>query len=185
MSASFVTIQSLAEYRLGRAATTGQDYAGLPMLGGCEICGATIAPYNAYPSRSGYWRCAQCIGDTGWLTVVEANQVVFGSPDGPLPLSECRVFSVVCETPGCDRQDEAVGGFRIAASDADYFVEHYRDGLATPADHCDTCGALGALREDIIPTCACAYCEDEAEALARLPLRCVPYPPNPSDDAHP
>ncbi len=39
---------------------------GLPVLGGCEGCGATLAPYNAYPSVSGYLRCSDCIGDTGF-----------------------------------------------------------------------------------------------------------------------
>lgn len=44
---------------------------GVNMLGGCENCYATIASYNAYPSRSGYWRCADCIGDTGYSSVTE------------------------------------------------------------------------------------------------------------------
>ena len=35
--------------------------AGVDILGGCEICAATIAAYNAYPSKSGYWRCGDCI----------------------------------------------------------------------------------------------------------------------------
>ena len=37
--------------------------AASDMLGGCQGCHATIACYNAYPSTSGYWRCADCIGD--------------------------------------------------------------------------------------------------------------------------
>jgi hypothetical protein len=44
---------------------------GVEMLGGCEICQATIAAYNAYPSKSGYWRCADCIGSNGFDTVEE------------------------------------------------------------------------------------------------------------------
>ena len=38
--------------------------AGVDILGGCQGCQATIAVYNAYPSTSGYWRCADCIGRT-------------------------------------------------------------------------------------------------------------------------
>jgi hypothetical protein len=44
---------------------------GVDMLGGCEGCAATLGPYNAYPSRSGFWRCADCIGDTGFATVAD------------------------------------------------------------------------------------------------------------------
>src|SRR5215468_2812495 len=44
---------------------------GVAIVGGCEGCTATIAAYNAYPSTSGYWRCADCINDTGFATVEE------------------------------------------------------------------------------------------------------------------
>lgn len=27
---------------------------GLPMMGGCQVCGATIAAYNSHPARNGY-----------------------------------------------------------------------------------------------------------------------------------
>ncbi len=30
-----------------------------------------LGAYNAYPSTSGYWRCADCIGDTGFTTIEE------------------------------------------------------------------------------------------------------------------
>jgi hypothetical protein len=43
--------------------------SGVDMLGGCEQCAATLSSYNAYPSHSGYWRCANCIGTTGYPTV--------------------------------------------------------------------------------------------------------------------
>lgn len=79
-----ITIKELAEYRLGRPATTGQDYydAGLEILGGCEICGATLGAYNACPSKSGYWRCANgCIYDEGWEDVAEANADIFGEEE--------------------------------------------------------------------------------------------------------
>ena len=45
--------------------------SGVDILGGCQGCHATIACYNAYPSTSGYWRCADCIGDNGFATVAD------------------------------------------------------------------------------------------------------------------
>ena len=45
--------------------------SGVEIIGGCQKCAATIAAYNAYPSTSGYWRCADCIGDTGFATVAD------------------------------------------------------------------------------------------------------------------
>ena len=45
--------------------------SGVDILGGCQGCQATIACYNAYPSTSGYWRCAGCIGDDGFATVAD------------------------------------------------------------------------------------------------------------------
>jgi hypothetical protein len=45
--------------------------SGVDIVGGCQLCAATIACYNAYPSRSGYWRCADCIGEDGFITVAD------------------------------------------------------------------------------------------------------------------
>ena len=45
--------------------------SGVDILGGCQGCHATIACYNAYPSTSGYWRCADCIGNDGYATVAD------------------------------------------------------------------------------------------------------------------
>ena len=45
--------------------------SGVDILGGCQSCHATIAVYNAYPSTCGYWRCADCIGDTGFATIAD------------------------------------------------------------------------------------------------------------------
>lgn len=74
-----VSILDLAKHRLGRDPVTGADFAeaGLAIFGGCEDCGASIAAYNAYPSRTGYWRCEDCIGDLGFATVEEANAAIF------------------------------------------------------------------------------------------------------------
>jgi hypothetical protein len=45
--------------------------SGVDILRGCQGCHATIAVYNAYPSTSGYWRCADCIGTDGFVTVAD------------------------------------------------------------------------------------------------------------------
>jgi hypothetical protein len=45
--------------------------SGVDIIGGCQNCQATIAVYNAYPSTSGYWRCADCIGGDGFATVAD------------------------------------------------------------------------------------------------------------------
>ena len=45
--------------------------SGVDILGGCQRCHALIAVYNAYPSTSGYWRCAGCIGTDGFATVAD------------------------------------------------------------------------------------------------------------------
>ena len=49
----------------------GDQYTarGYALLAGCEVCGATLAPYNAYPSTSGYIRCGECLGTNGYPTV--------------------------------------------------------------------------------------------------------------------
>lgn len=68
--------------------------SGVDIIGGCQSCAATIAAYNAYPSTSGFWRCADCIDDTGFATVAdftthEASVVI-------CPL--CGNADTICET---------------------------------------------------------------------------------------
>ena len=83
-----ITIYDLAVYRLGLNrpdSLSGADFekAGLPILGGCEVCAATVAAYNSCPSETGYIRCLNgCIDDLGFATVEEANQFIF---DGEMP----------------------------------------------------------------------------------------------------
>lgn len=78
-----ITILQLAEHRGAQADEEGhiegEEFyrVGLDFMGGCRGCEATIAAYNAYPSRSGFWCCADCIGESGWETVEEANQAMF------------------------------------------------------------------------------------------------------------
>lgn len=75
---SAITIADLAEFRLGRKAIHGGDFAEalLPIYGGCQICAASIAAYNAYPSKSGFIRCADHIGNDGWENAKEANDAI-------------------------------------------------------------------------------------------------------------
>ena len=60
----------------GTGITMGQvEDVGLPFMGGCEICEATIGCFNAYPSKSGYLRCEDHIdNDSGFKTAEEFNQ---------------------------------------------------------------------------------------------------------------
>jgi hypothetical protein len=74
-----ITVLQLANHILGREAITGDDFyeAGLPMMGGCGPCGASIACYNSHPSKTGYLLCEDCVGDKGFETVEEAKAFVF------------------------------------------------------------------------------------------------------------
>lgn len=78
-----ITILDLARHRgaqeIDGSISGGEfDKVGLPMLGGCEVCGATVAAYNAAPSKTGYLRCVNgCIADLGWDDVAEADRAIF------------------------------------------------------------------------------------------------------------
>ena len=70
--------------------------SGVDIMGGCQRCHAMIACYNAYPSTSGYWRCADCIGDTGFATVADFTALMCGGETCPAcgnadTISEIRV----------------------------------------------------------------------------------------------
>ena len=66
--------------------------SGVDILGGCQGCHATIAAYNAYPSTSGYWRCADCIGNDGYATVAD-----FTAP-APATCPACGTTDNISET---------------------------------------------------------------------------------------
>lgn len=79
-----VTVYALCIYRLrlpeATDKLTGGDFlrAELPIMGGCENCGATVSAGNSCPSRTGNIRCLNgCIGDLGYATVQEANERLF------------------------------------------------------------------------------------------------------------
>lgn len=69
-----ITILDVALAEGAKADATGAitadefDARGLPFFSGCEGCGASLAPYNAFPSLSGRIRCRDCIGDAGFET---------------------------------------------------------------------------------------------------------------------
>ena len=84
-----ITIRDLALHRGALEVNGGINGAefhrvGLNILGGCAGCGATLAAYNAYPTKSGYWRCADCVYERadGYETVEEANEEMFGHHAG-------------------------------------------------------------------------------------------------------
>jgi len=63
-----ITILDVAKHRGVKevdGVINGREFhrVGLQFLGGCERCGATLAAYNAYPDKSGYWRCADCLSN--------------------------------------------------------------------------------------------------------------------------
>ncbi len=79
-----ITVLQLALYRGAKETETGGitlgaiEDTGLPFFGGCSVCNASIAAYNACPSRSGYLKCSSgCIGGDGFETVEQANIALF------------------------------------------------------------------------------------------------------------
>ncbi len=50
------------------------EAVGLPFFGGCQVCHASVACYNAYPSKTNYLRCRSCIGDLGFATTDEFEE---------------------------------------------------------------------------------------------------------------
>lgn len=82
-----ITVLELAWHRGAEKDEDGATNAyevektGLPFMGGCCMCGATVACYNACPSKAGYLKCLNdCIGDDGWDSVEEANRDIFDVP---------------------------------------------------------------------------------------------------------
>jgi hypothetical protein len=83
-----VTILELAKHRGAEEVDGGVNGAefhrvGLNFIGGCGVCGATIAAYNGCPTKSGYWACKSgCVDEVGgWDTVEEADADIFGEED--------------------------------------------------------------------------------------------------------
>jgi len=45
------------------------DKEGLPFFSGCQGCGESLGPHNAYPSNTGFIRCEACVEGRGFDTV--------------------------------------------------------------------------------------------------------------------
>jgi hypothetical protein len=70
---------------------------GVAIIGGCELCGATLGPYNAYPSATGCWRCGTCIGNTGYHTVAEFKVATWpAQPDDDTAITDDSGIGVLC-----------------------------------------------------------------------------------------
>ena len=94
---------------------------GVDLLGGCEGCHATIAAYNAYPSKSGYWRCADCIGNDGYATVTDFKEDDFSTGNCP-----------ACGAPDSLREiritvDESTEGYALECGECGITVAQVAD----------------------------------------------------------
>jgi hypothetical protein len=45
------------------------DRLDLPFFSGCQHCHASLGPYNAFPSTTGFIQCRDCIEGDGFATV--------------------------------------------------------------------------------------------------------------------
>ena len=50
---------------------------GLPFFIGCP-CGKMLSAYTAFPSKQGVAMCVECVGDSGWESIEEAESDIFG-----------------------------------------------------------------------------------------------------------
>lgn len=74
----YVTYNSLISTFLpvGEALSSSHyEEANVPMVAGCQQCHATLSGSNAYPSRTGYIRCAECIGNSGYTLAAFAAEM--------------------------------------------------------------------------------------------------------------
>jgi hypothetical protein len=126
-----ITVLDYTKSIIGEKDTyTTDDFAraGVDILGGCEYCGATLAAYNAYPSKSGYWRCAGCIGSDGFPTVEN-----FVSHESQADRAVTWLLRL--------RQLQA-GGLDFDAALAQANAEAEQDGEPETPLNCPSCGAV-------------------------------------------
>lgn len=110
----------------GSTSYSAADFAavGFELMGGCASCEACIAAYNAYPSVSGFWLCADCVGDRGFPTVQAFEN--WADKQRALDLAE-RII---------ERQ-------RARRERARYEREAEAERKAWKGERCDDCGAIG------------------------------------------
>lgn len=75
-----ITILDVAVSRGAKPCESG-GYSGLELervgfeiFGGCEVCEASIAAFNAHPTLTGFWRCSRCVSDVGFETVEQYEE---------------------------------------------------------------------------------------------------------------
>lgn len=69
----------------GGAIAMGEfERLNLPFFSGCQGCGASLAPYNAYPSTTGFIQCKDCLDDRGFKTVEEFD----AATNSPAPATQ-------------------------------------------------------------------------------------------------
>lgn len=57
--------------------------AGYEIMGGCAGCQATLASYNAYPTRSGYWSCVDCVPEGEGFDSIEDFTAFYAAATAP------------------------------------------------------------------------------------------------------
>ena len=71
----FLTIQDYVESKLGaRDRYSEQDYinCNVPIISGCKRCYATLGPWSACPTNTGYIYCTDCVTPAiGFLTLAD------------------------------------------------------------------------------------------------------------------
>ncbi len=79
-----ITVLDLALFRGAKLDDSGSislgaiEDTGLPGMGGCVRCGASIAAYNAAPTTTGYLACAHgCAEGIGFASTEAANRALF------------------------------------------------------------------------------------------------------------
>lgn len=61
------------------------DRVGMPFMGGCQGCHASIAAYNAFPSKTGFLQCRDCIEGIGFASVEEFENAEAAEPSEGSP----------------------------------------------------------------------------------------------------
>jgi hypothetical protein len=124
---------------------------GVDMLGGCERCHATIAAYNACPSKSGYWRCTDCVGDDGFTSVEEFLNFEKQSHRAVSWLLRLRQL----QADGMDFE----AALALANAEADQNDREAADDPDAIGVDCPACGAVKHITEIWENVFKCGDCE--------------------------
>ena len=114
--------------KTGEGITGGDcERAGFAILGGCQMCNATIAAHNACPTKSGFWSCLnECVGDRGFESVKEALEFIF-----PAQRTKKQAFKVFCSNPEFEFvhrkyhiANKVAREFAYSKAETSVFIEH-------------------------------------------------------------